>query len=77
MIDFTTIQANPIPLPIIELQTANTALQGENKILRNVLIIVGVIGAIYIVDKAITYKKEENARKNKGKLPNIKENDSV
>ena len=68
MIDFTTIQANQIPLPIIELQTANTTLQGENKILRNVLIVVGVIGVIYIVDKAITYIKEENARKNKAKI---------
>jgi len=77
MIDFTTLQANPIPLTTIELQTANTALQGKNKVLRNVLIMVGAIGAIYLVDKAITYIKEENARKNKGKLPNIKENDRV
>jgi len=68
MIDFTTIQANPIPLPIIELQTANTALQGENKILRNVLIIVGVFGILYIGDKIITYIKKENARKNKAKI---------
>ena len=74
MIDFTTIQANPIPLPIIELQKVNTTLQGKNYILRNVLIMVGVI---YIVDKAITYIKEENARKNKGKLPGIKEDDRV
>ncbi len=77
MIDFTTIQANPIPISTIELQTANTTLQRKNKVLRNVLIMVGTIGAIYLVAKAITNIKEENARKDKGKLPNIKENDRV
>ena len=64
MIDFTTIQANPIPPPIIELQAANSALQGKNKALRNILIVGGVILGIYIADKIITYIKEENERKN-------------
>jgi hypothetical protein len=67
MIDFTTVQANPIPMPIIELQKVNTSLQGENKTLRYVLVMVGVIGAIYIVNKAITSIKEENASKKQRK----------
>ena len=63
MIDFTTIQANPIPPPIIKLQVANSVLQGKNKALRNILIVGGVLLGIYIADKVITYIKEENERK--------------
>lgn len=65
MIDFTTIQANPIPPTIIDLQAANSALQLENRALRNILIIGGVILGIYITDKVIKYIKEEKERKNK------------
>lgn len=71
MIDFTTIQANPIPLPIVELQSANTLLKGENKTLRNALIVGGVIVALYFGDKIITYIKKENERKNKNQFPRI------
>ncbi|MFO0357335.1 MAG: hypothetical protein ACK50A_10285 [Sphingobacteriaceae bacterium] len=71
MIDFTTIQANPIPPPIIELQTANSTLQGKNKALRNILIVGGVLLGIFIADKVITYIKEENERKNKNKFPRV------
>jgi len=73
MIDFTTLQANPIPLSIIALQKANTTLQVKNNTLRNVLIVVGVFGLLYFGDKVIIYLQEENARKNKGMFPTIKE----
>ena len=63
MIDFTTIQANPIPPLIIDLQAANSALKIENRALRNILIIGGVLLGIFITDKVIKYIKEENQRK--------------
>ncbi|MBK9284099.1 MAG: hypothetical protein IPM51_07230 [Sphingobacteriaceae bacterium] len=71
MIDFTTIQANPIPPPIIELQAANSALQGKNKALNAILIVGGVLLGMFIADKVITYIKEENERKNKNKFPRV------
>lgn len=60
MIDFTTIQANPIPPPILELQTANKALQGNNKVLRNVLIVGGLITAVFIWYQINKNKQEED-----------------
>lgn len=77
MIDFTTIQANPIPPPITELQIANKALQGKNNTLRTILIVGGIIAAIYIGYQIIKLNQEENERKNKGKHPNIKEGDRI
>jgi len=71
MIDFTTIQANPIPPPIIELQAANSALQSKNKALNAILIVGGVLLGIFIAVKVITYIKEENERKNKNKFPRV------
>lgn len=71
MIDFTTIQANPIPPPIIELQAANSALKGKNKALNAILIVGGVLLGMFIADKVITYIKEENERKNKNKFPRV------
>jgi len=64
MIDFTTLQANPIPFPIIELQKTITTIQEKNNNLRNVLRVVAVLVVLYIGDKVITYIKKENARKN-------------
>jgi hypothetical protein len=52
MIDFTTLQANPIPLPILELQEQNIMLQEKNKVFEKVifgLITAGVITLIYFV----------------------------
>ena len=71
MIDFTTIQANPIPPPIIELQAANSALQGKNKALNAILIVSGVLLGIFIAVKVITYIKEENERIYKNKFPRV------
>ena len=51
MIDFTTLQANPIPHSIIELQKANSGLTNDNKLLRNVLIVVAITATIYFVYK--------------------------
>jgi hypothetical protein len=65
MIDFTKIHTNPIPPDIIELQTTNTQLEGKNTALRNILIICGVLLAIYITDKIITSIQLENEQKNK------------
>ncbi len=71
MIDFTTLEANPIPPPIIELQVANSALQVKNKALRNILIVGSFLLGIFILDKVTTYIKEENERKNKNKFPRV------
>ena len=68
MIDFTTIQAFPIPLPIVELQQANIALHSENKLVRNLLIGV-VLGAALILGYNIYIKnKKENERNTKKQL---------
>lgn len=77
MIDFTTIQANPIPPPITELQIANKALQGKNNTLRNILIVGGIIAAIYVGYQIIKLNQENNERENKGKYPNIKKGDRI
>jgi len=42
MIDFTTIEVNPLPLPIQELQKANIDLAQHNKVLNRV--VLGLIG---------------------------------
>lgn len=52
MIDFTTLQANPIPLPILELQKQNVMLQEKNKEFEKVifgLVTAGVVTLIYFV----------------------------
>lgn len=71
MVDITKIQLNPIPLPIVVLQEANTKLQGNNNILRNILIVGGVLVVLFLGDKIITYIGEENERKNKNKIPKL------
>ena len=64
MIDFTTIQANPIPLPIIELQKANANLTTENKTIKTFIYIgVGALAA-YIVYRMYKKRKEDEANKN-------------
>ena len=63
MIDFTTIQANPIPPPIVELQKANTNLTTENKAVKKFIYIgVGALAA-YIVYKIYKKHKENEAIK--------------
>ena len=63
MIDFTTIQANPIPLPIVELQKANASLTNENKAIKTVIYIgVGALAA-YIVYRMYQKNKEDEANK--------------
>lgn len=60
MIDFTTIELNPIPLPIKELQMANSSLEKNNKVLN--VIVWGVIGlgvAILTYNALKNYKNEE------------------
>ena len=65
MIDFTTIQANPIPPSIIELQSSNTLLKEENKMMKGLLIIGGILTVLYLGSKVLTYLKEDDERKNK------------
>ena len=63
MIDFTTIQANPIPPPIIELQKANANLTTENKAIKRAIYIgVGALAA-YIVYRMYKKYKEDEANK--------------
>jgi hypothetical protein len=47
MIDFTTLEANPIPPPILELQKQNVILNGKNKVFEK--IIFGVIATSALV----------------------------
>ena len=65
MVDFTTIQANPIPLSIFELQNTNSALKVDNKVLRSILIVGGVIISLYVAHKIITHLKAENESNDK------------
>ncbi len=69
MVDITKIQLNPIPLPIIELQSANDKLLSINNTLRNIIIAGGVIAIIYFGNKILKSIKEENERKNKKEIP--------
>jgi len=63
MIDFTTIQANPIPLPIVELQKANANLTTENKTIKTFIYIgVGALAA-YLVYRMYKKHKEDEANK--------------
>lgn len=68
MIDFTTIQANPIPPPIVELQKANANLTNENKAFKRFVYIgVGII-ALYAIYK-IYKRHEENDTNEKNQFP--------
>ena len=49
MIDFTTLEANPIPLPIIELQEQNIMLQGKNKVFEKIFLGVIAAGALVLI----------------------------
>ena len=71
MVDFTKLQAHPIPPPIIELQSANKVLQGKNKVLNAILIVGGVFLGLFIADKVIAYIKEENEQKIKNQFPRV------
>jgi hypothetical protein len=63
MIDFTTIQANHIPPPIVELQKANANLTTENKAIKTFIYIgVGALAA-YIVYRMYKKHKEDEANK--------------
>ena len=43
MVDITKVQLNPIPPPIVELQSANKVLQGKNEALNAILIVGGFL----------------------------------
>ena len=64
MIDFTTLQANPIPLAIMDLQAANVKLENQNNTLRNIVIAGSVIAALYFGDKLLSYLKNKNEQRN-------------
>lgn len=65
MIDFTTIQANPIPPPIVELQKANTNLTTENKAFKTAIYIgVGALAAYIIYRMYKKHKEDEANQKN-------------
>lgn len=60
MIDFTKIELNPLPPPIVELRTENIALQDKNKVLQVVLICGGVLLGLYLLNRMVTSKNEED-----------------
>ena len=64
MIDFTTLQAYPIPLAIMDLQAANVKLENQNNTLRNVLIAGSVIAALYFGDQLLCYLNRKNEQRN-------------
>jgi uncharacterized membrane protein YebE (DUF533 family) len=65
MIDFTTIQANPIPPPIVELQKANANLTTENKAFKTAIYIgVGALAAYFIYKMYKKHKEDETSKKN-------------
>uniref|UniRef100_UPI004049B42D hypothetical protein n=1 Tax=Gelidibacter sp. TaxID=2018083 RepID=UPI004049B42D len=62
MIDFTTLQANPIPSPILELQNENLKLEYKNKKLEKIvfsLITTGVLVLIYYTIKNAESRKKK------------------
>ncbi len=67
MIDFTKLQANPIPPGIAELQKSNANLVSKNEKLKRLLKIGAGILALYVVYK-IYKKQKENEADKKNKL---------
>ncbi len=65
MIDFTTIQTHPIPLPILELQEVNANLSRENSSLkkiitgRNIFISVLLVSSVLVGVAIYQYQKDE------------------
>ena len=49
MIDFTTLEANPIPPPISELQKQNVILNGKNKVFEKIILGVITAGALVLI----------------------------
>ncbi len=66
MIDFTTLQANPIPHSILELQKTNSGLSNDNKLLRNILIVVTISATIYFAYKIHILDKENEKQIQQG-----------
>jgi hypothetical protein len=65
MVDITTLQVNPIPPSILELQNLNTSIKSENKLLRNIIIVAGVVVVLAVANeilKQIEYKNERNRK---------------
>jgi hypothetical protein len=65
MIDFTTIQANPIPLEVIELQKAKVSLASENKTMKVLLCIGAGAIVIYGIYKIFNEYKEDDINRKK------------
>jgi len=63
MIDFTTIQANPIPPEIIKLQGSNRTLKNENELLQTCLIVSGIAIGLIILVAAIKKTREKQNNK--------------
>jgi hypothetical protein len=60
MVDFTTIELNTIPLPVMELQEINADLVNKNNVL---LFTVGVCGSaimLFLIAKIIHHYKTDN-----------------
>ena len=69
MIDFTTIQTHPIPLPIKELQVVNATLSRENSSLKKIItgrnIFIGVLlVSSVLIGVAIYQNQKDEINKN-------------
>lgn len=71
MIDFTTIQANPIPQNIADLQATNLSLKKSNKFL-GILLTIAIIGSITAFSYQRAYRNNNFVLKPKQLSPEIK-----
>lgn len=66
MVDCTTITANPIPLPIMELQKMNATLSIENSSLKKVItgrnIFIGVLLVSSVLVGVALYQNQKDER---------------
>ena len=66
MVDCTTITANPIPLPIMELQEVNATLSRENSSLKKVItgrnIFIGILFISSILVGVALYQNQKEER---------------
>jgi len=71
MIDFTTIQTHPIPLPILELQEVNANLSRENSSLKKIItgrnIFIGVLLVSSVLALGVIFNKSKLNNNNKTK----------
>lgn len=63
MIDYTTLQIEPIPLAIISLQKTNSLLKKENELFKDIVVVV-LIGSAIFIGYSIYKKLKEDEQSN-------------